>query len=165
MERRIILDLDYCIGCRSCAAACQVRFFGEKRILHSEVSSSGKSAYLPSPCRHCEDALCLRACPFGVIRRDEVKGITFQSSFECIGCSSCILACPFGVLEKGLSRHIAQKCDLCKGDTRSGATSTEVPRCVLSCPSGALLFLSEEEIKKEKVGVRFISRSPYWRRV
>uniref|UniRef100_A0A7C3YPI9 4Fe-4S dicluster domain-containing protein n=1 Tax=candidate division WOR-3 bacterium TaxID=2052148 RepID=A0A7C3YPI9_UNCW3 len=158
MERRIILNLDYCIGCRSCESACAARFWNERRIRHSEIVPPAREAFLPSPCRHCEDALCLKACPFGVIRRDEEKGIIFRSSFECIGCSSCILACPFGVMEKNLLRHIAPKCDLCR-DREEG------PRCVATCPTGALQFWAEEEIPKERVGVRFVSRSPYWRRV
>ncbi len=160
MEKVIIVDLDYCIGCRSCETACAARFFEERRIRYGLLSSSSglvEETITPLPCRHCEDALCLKACPFNVIRKDE-KGVVFQSSFECVGCSSCILACPFGVISGNLLRHISQKCDLCR-DRKEG------PRCVASCVSGALKYVEEKEIPKEKIGVRFISHSPYWRRV
>ncbi len=158
--KRIVLDLDYCIGCRSCESACAARFQEERRIRYGLVEKrmGGDRFVMPLACRHCEDALCLKSCPFGVIRRDEETGVIFQSGFECIGCSSCILACPFGVIERNLLRHISQKCDLCR-DRKEG------PRCVDSCVSGALKYLSEEEVPKEKIGVRVISRSPYWRRV
>jgi len=154
MQRRIVLDLDYCIGCRSCEAACRAAFKGEGRIRHGEI---GVEAYLPLACRHCEDPLCAAACPVEAITRDEKTGIVKRSSFRCIGCSSCVYACPFGVIDAPLVRHIAQKCDLCK-DREDG------PRCVATCASGALQFLSDEEIEKVKVGVRVMARSPFWRR-
>jgi len=154
MKRKIMLDLDYCIGCRSCEAACRATFKGEGRIRHGDI---GSEAYLPLACRHCEDPLCATACPVDAITKDEETGIVKRSSFECIGCSSCLYACPFGVIDVPLVRHISQKCDLC-------VDREEGPRCVVTCSSGALQFLAEDEIEKAKVGMRVISRSPFWRR-
>jgi len=154
MKRKIMLDLDYCIGCRSCEAACRAAFKGEGRIRHGDI---GSEAYLPLACRHCEDPLCATACPVDAITKDEETGIVKRSSFECIGCSSCLYACPFGVIDVPLVRHISQKCDLC-------VDREEGPRCVATCASGALQFLAEDEIEKAKVGMRVISRSPFWRR-
>lgn len=154
--KRIVLDLDYCIGCRSCEAACRVRYDGEARIRYGEIS---EKVYLPLACRHCQpEPLCAKACPFDVIKVDEKTGISIQSNFHCVGCRSCILACPFGVLDESLFGRIAQKCNLCS-DRKEG------PRCVATCASGALKFLSEEEYEKKMVGVRFISRSPFGRRI
>jgi anaerobic carbon-monoxide dehydrogenase iron sulfur subunit len=155
MAKRIVLDLDYCIGCRSCEAACRSRFQGEARIRYGEISPT---VYLPLACRHCQpDPLCAAACPFNVIKVDEKTGVSIQHSFHCVGCKSCILACPFGVLDESLLRRVSQKCNLC-ADREGG------PRCVASCASGALKFLSDEEYEKKRVGIRFISRSPFWRR-
>ncbi|MEO0080358.1 MAG: 4Fe-4S dicluster domain-containing protein [candidate division WOR-3 bacterium] len=155
MAKRIVLRLDYCIGCRSCEAACRSRFKGEARVRFAEVS---ETALVPLPCRHCEEPLCAAACPFEVIRRDAGTGIVYQSSFHCVGCRSCILACPFGVLDKELFRRMAQKCNLC-------SDRPEGPRCVATCPTGALQFIEESELKELRTGVRVAARSPNWRRV
>ncbi|MDI6839650.1 MAG: 4Fe-4S dicluster domain-containing protein [bacterium] len=154
MQKRIVLDLDYCVGCRSCVAACQSAFKGEGRIGISEIETM---AYLPLACRHCEDPLCAKACPQEAITKDDKTGIVRRASFLCIGCGSCIYACPFGVLDSPLIRHLAQKCDLCK-DREDG------PRCVATCVSGALKFLTDEEIEKIEVGRKFVSRLPFLRR-
>jgi Fe-S-cluster-containing hydrogenase component 2 len=151
-EKRIYLDLDYCIGCRSCEAACRSAF-NEARIRYGEVS---ETIYLPTTCRHCEEPLCARACPFEVLKVTE-NGLVLQASFHCVGCKSCILACPFGVLDQNLFNHVSQKCSLCS-DREAG------PRCVASCTSGALKYMTEAEAKKTIVSKRFISRSPFWRR-
>ncbi len=155
-ERRYLyLDLDLCIGCRSCESACRSYFENERRITINEIKPG---VILSHACKHCEEPLCLAACPFGVIRRDEERNIVFQASFHCVGCKSCALACPFGVIEDSLLNHVTQKCNLCYQNEQG-------PRCANSCVTGALKFITEKEIEKVKVGVRYLSRSPYWRRV
>lgn len=151
-EKRIFLDLDYCIGCRSCESACRSAF-SEARIRYGEIT---ETVNLPLACRHCEEPLCAAACPFEVLKVTE-NGLVLQASFHCVGCKSCILACPFGVLDSYLLNHASQKCNLC-ADRKDG------PRCVATCPSGALKFMTEQEAKKTIVGKRFLSRSPFWRR-
>lgn len=159
MAKRIVLDLDYCIGCQSCAAACQAAFQGEARIRYGEV---GPIATLPMACRHCEEPLCAAACPFQVLTVSGPDKLVVQSSFRCVGCRSCLLACPWGVIDEKLLRRITQKCNECAD--RASLTGQAGPRCVSACASGALKFLDESELPKAEVGRRFISRSPFWRR-
>lgn len=154
MAKRIVLDLDLCCDCRSCEAACRAAFKGEARIRHGDIPGE---AYLPLACRHCKDALCVAACPVNAISRDEKTGLVTRSSLICIGCQSCAFACPFGVIDAPLIRHISQKCNLCK-DREQG------PRCVAACSSGALQFLSEDEIKDYEIGMRLVSKHPFFRR-
>ncbi len=152
--KRIVLRLDYCIGCRSCEAACRSRFKGEARIGLGELDSS---TLLAQGCRHCEEPLCAAACPFQVIVRNPETGVVRKSDFHCVGCRSCSLACPFGVIEPGLVRQMSQKCTLC-------SDRPEGPRCVTTCPTGALRFVEEPDVPDKRTGARYLSRHAHWRR-
>jgi len=154
MAKRIVLDLDLCCGCRSCEASCRAAFKGEARIRHGDIDTV---AYLPLACKHCKEPLCANVCPVSAIRRNENSGLVIRAAFVCTGCRSCALACPFGVIDAPLVRHIAQKCNFCQ-DREDG------PRCVVACSSGALKYLSEEEIEKLEIGVHFISKDAFVRR-
>ena len=155
MAKRLVVQLDLCIGCRACEAACRSRFKGEARIRYAEVS---ETVSVPMPCRHCEEPLCAAACPFDVIVRDEQGGVVRQASFHCVGCRSCMLACPFGVIETELLRDVSQKCSLC-------SDRPEGPRCATTCPTGALQFVEEEKLAERKAGVGFAVRSVHGRRL
>jgi carbon-monoxide dehydrogenase iron sulfur subunit len=152
--KRLVLRLDYCIGCRSCEAACRSQFKGEARIRLGEASPA---VSLAQGCRHCEEPLCAAACPFQVIVRNPETGVVRKSDFHCVGCRSCALACPFGVIEPGLVRHMSQKCTLC-------SDRPEGPRCVTTCPTGALQFVEEPEKPEKQTGARYLSRHAHWRR-
>ena len=65
---------------------------------------------------------------------------------KCIGCKFCIAVCPFGVVDLRSDGKVALKCDLCLERTEEGLE----PACVNACPSGALRFLSAEELSKQK---------------
>lgn len=154
--KRLVVRLDYCIGCRACEAACQSRFNYEARIRHAEVDAT---TLIPQPCRHCEEPLCAAACPFEVIQRVPESGVVRKSDFHCVGCRSCSLACPFGVIPSTLLRDMSQKCDLCS-DRPDG------PRCAATCPTGALQFVEKAVITGEhQTGARHLARSTHWRRV
>ncbi len=154
MAKRLVLRMDYCIGCRSCEAACRSRYKGEARVRYGELAAQ---VYVPLSCRHCEEPLCVAACPFDVIRKDPETGIVSRSSFHCVGCRSCVLACPFGVMDTYLLRSTSQKCTLCD-DREDG------PRCAATCPTGALQFVEESELDEKKTGVGFAARFPHRRR-
>lgn len=154
MEKVVVLDLDLCCGCESCRAACMQSHHGEPRICHGNIAGE---ANLPSACRHCEEPLCAASCPTDALIKDAKTGLVVHRPFLCVGCQSCTFACPFGVIQQHLLRHIATKCDYCQ--EREGG-----PRCVASCSSFALKYISVDELPKVPLNDRFISRSPSWRR-
>ena len=131
VSRQLLLDPERCIGCKSCAAACFLGHVRSPGLFYEDVADSPA---MPMPCRQCEEAPCIAACPNEAMYEDE-HGIVRRSVVRCTGCRSCRLACPFGVIDE-IARHQVGKCDLCADRTPEGL----MPRCVAVCPSGALRF-------------------------
>ena len=142
VEKRIMLDLDRCIECKSCMAAC---YYGHGRMTGLSFVDIGP-ALLPVVCRQCSDPACVEVCPAKAMKRD-ARGVVARGIFMCRGCGSCVRACPFGMLSLELAGHQVAKCDLCEDRVSAGG----VPRCVAACTSGALRFESAESMEKNQV--------------
>jgi carbon-monoxide dehydrogenase iron sulfur subunit len=156
MAKTIIIDIEKCMGCRSCEFACAVAhsdskdpetiiITGEKPGYRINIESYGRNA-VPVHCNHCEEAACLLACPTGAIHRDSDKGPVLFETERCISCRMCVQACPFGVITISPTGKGVLKCDLCIERLEKG----QDPACVAHCPTGALLFIEEEDASKAK---------------
>ncbi len=159
VRKRVLIDLDRCVECGSCAAAC---YFSHGAMPIVQSARKGP-ALLPVICRQCNAAACVDACPREAMRRD-ADGVVRRALCLCIGCGSCARACPFGVLPVEVTRRQIAKCDLCADRT---VGDDGVPRCVAACPSGALQFADERtavEAKLLEVGGRTIGEHPFKRR-
>ena len=121
----IYVDLERCIFCHACEVACE-REHGESRI---SVEAVKDRASVPVSCHHCEVAPCAIVCPTGALYQ-EGSQVAFDEGL-CTRCGLCRLACPFGAVEAD-PVSMVQKCDLCP--------EWEVPPCVLTCPTEALIF-------------------------
>lgn len=142
IEKRVILDMDLCVECRSCGAAC---FYGHK--MQPVVNyAEGEKVHVPIICRQCKKPACVEACPNEAMWQDELT-VSKRSLVKCTGCGSCVRACPFGVLTDEMIRHAVPKCDLCEQRVLEGA----VPCCVETCPSGALSFGEVGEVERDKL--------------
>ena len=140
VTRRVVLNLDRCVECKSCSAAC---FYGH--IFYPGVEyGQAPAATIPIICKQCDEPACVEACSNEAMKRDE-NGVVWRSLMLCTGCKSCINACPFGVLGSDLNVGQVGKCDFCKDKLAVGLE----PRCVSTCPSGALKFAEEEELRQE----------------
>ena len=61
---------------------------------------------------------------------------------HCIGCGYCITGCPFNVPRISKKDSKAYKCTLCSDRVGVG----QEPACVKTCPTGALVFGSKEDM-------------------
>ena len=159
LTRRVLIDLDRCVECGSCAAACYYSH-GSMPIIQSARQGP---ALLPVICRQCKAAPCVDVCPVEAMIRDD-SGVVRRCLARCIGCGSCARACPFGLLPVEPTRRQIAKCDLCADRTAAGQG---VPRCVAACPAGALQFEDEHNAVDAKllvVGGRTIGEHPFKRR-
>jgi Fe-S-cluster-containing dehydrogenase component len=140
ITKRVILDMDKCVECRSCGAAC---FYGHKNMPIINYVDADK-VRVPIICRQCKKPACVDSCPNEAMVQNETT-VSHRLPTKCTGCLSCVRGCPFGVLTDEQVRHAVPKCDLCEGRVLAGG----VPRCVETCPSGALSFGEVADVERE----------------
>ena len=156
MKGSIFVQIKKCLSCHSCELACAVEHSASRdlvRAIHEDPPPAPRvrleqveGASIPLQCRHCEDAPCVTVCPSGAIEKLGPEQAVIIHEDKCIGCKFCIAVCPFGVVNLRSDGKVALKCDLCLSRTEEGLP----PACVTACPSGALCFLTAEELSKLK---------------
>ena len=97
----MVADLQRCVGCQTCTAACKqanatAPFVQWRRVLDIEAGSYPKVSrtFVPVGCQHCEDPPCMHVCPSTATRR-RADGIVTIDYDLCIGCAYCAVACPY----------------------------------------------------------------------
>ena len=117
---RLIIDEFYCWGCKTCEVACKQEHeapTGVKLIDVREVFSKDKDGrpnllFQPNVCRHCDEPLCVPACPVeAIVQRED--GIVILDDGECTGCEACLEACPYDAIDFDKVNGVARKCNLC----------------------------------------------------
>ena len=161
-----LIDVSKCIGCKACQSACMewndirdeigsnAGIYDNPRDLSadswtvmrfSEVEvEKDKLEWLirKDGCMHCADPGCLKACPAPGAIIQYSNGIVDFHEENCIGCGYCIAGCPFNVPRISKKDNKAYKCTLCSDRVGVGLE----PACVKSCPTGALVFGSKEDM-------------------
>lgn len=161
-----LIDVSKCIGCKACQAACME--WNDVRdeigtcegvydnppnlsaeswtvMRFSEVElEEGKLEWLirKDGCMHCADPGCLKACPSPGAIIQYANGIVDFHEENCIGCGYCITGCPFDVPRISQKDNKAYKCTLCSDRVAVGME----PACIKSCPTGALVFGSKDDM-------------------
>lgn len=117
MRYAMAIDLDRCIGCRTCAVICKDHNAEPRGIWWNRVFAPGAPEYgtsvivdgmprmefLPISCQHCENAPCQQVCPTGATYTDDT-GTVLVDYEKCIGCRYCITACPYEVRQFNWSK-------------------------------------------------------------
>jgi len=150
----MIADIDRCVGCQTCTAACRHANATSpavewRRVLDVEAGAfpNVSRTFVPVGCQHCAEAPCTDVCPTRATwRRDD--GIVVMDYDLCIGCAYCEVACPYQARFKidaqnfayggGAMRHerqreeprrvgVAQKCTFCSDRIDFGLTNGLTP--------------------------------------
>lgn len=99
-------------------------------------------------CMHCAEPGCLKACPSPGAIVKYANGIVDFNQDKCIGCGYCITGCPFDVPRLSEKDKKAYKCTLCSDRVSVGLE----PACVKTCPTGAIVFGSKDDMKEHAAG-------------
>jgi anaerobic dimethyl sulfoxide reductase subunit B (iron-sulfur subunit) len=149
------IDQSRCIGCNTCTVACMqwhdiqpgsVRWM---RVYQWEKGTfpNTRLHIMPVPCYHCENPVCVSACPNGAIYKETQYGAVLVDSEKCTGTRKCWMACPYGApqFDGDEPGRKMSKCNMCIDRLEQGA----IPICVASCSMRALEFGPLEELEKK----------------
>jgi carbon-monoxide dehydrogenase iron sulfur subunit len=152
--KRVYIREQFCIGCHLCEVYCQLQHSHSRDIIKAFKKEASRplsgarveergSLALSVRCQHCQEPLCLYACPAGALNLDAGSGLIVYNPERCIGCWSCVLACPLGAIKRDADAGRVFKCDLCPGE--------ETPACVANCPNEALVYMEVPEDNKDRL--------------
>ena len=150
----IAIDVNKCVGCYNCFLTCRDEFAGNDYPGYSapQPMSGGnwikvkeiergsypyvKVDHITMTCSHCEDAACVRLDQSGAVYR-RPDGIVMIDPVKAKGNKGIVNTCPYRRIEWNEELSLPQKCTMCAHLLDAGDPE---PRCVESCPSGALAF-------------------------
>ena len=149
-EYGLVVDLERCIGCRTCTIACKVEHGIEvgSGIRVETVGSPHEDTpageypnlsmtFTPVTCMQCRQPACLDACPTEAICQ-RADGIVLIDEGKCNGCQVCLPACPYGAWSSTTSCSLPRKCNLCSERLDRAPT---ILRAVLSRASQFLVAI------------------------
>jgi len=150
----MVVDLDRCVGCQACTAACRqtngtLPGVQWRKVLDVEFGEypNVQRVFLPVGCQHCADPPCMHVCP-STATRQRGDGIVTIDYDLCIGCAYCAVACPYQArfkVEKPSFAHgdrpteleqfqfderqlgVAQKCTFCSDRIDDGLARGLIP--------------------------------------
>ena len=141
-----IIDLNKCIGCRSCFVACKSENRTPLRtdwrfVVERESGSfpNPKREFISLACNHCDEPACLKSCPVDAISKRDSDGVVLIDQEKCIGCKYCQFACPYGAPRIDRDTGKLTKCTMCMHRLDAGLQ----PACADACLTGAITFVED----------------------
>jgi len=170
----VLHDINRCVGCRSCEAACNKvnelqspdRAFTDLSVLdkkrrttsdaytvvnrYDPATGTGREKEEPVfrkiQCNHCLEPACASACFVRAFTKTKEGAVTYDASV-CVGCRYCMIACPFNIPAYEYDEAFTprvMKCTMCHPRIMKG----QIPGCVESCPKEALTFGKRDDLIK-----------------
>lgn len=164
----MVADLERCVGCQTCTAACRhanatspaVQW---RKVLDIEAGTypNVSRIFVPVGCQHCADPPCMHVCPTTATRQ-RADGIVTIDYDLCIGCAYCEVACPYqarflihephfaynAATQNEIERFdsarfgVAQKCTFCSDRVdfgiENGLTPGTDPRATPACVNSCI---------------------------
>lgn len=150
MSLGFYVDLQRCIGCRTCQVACK-----DRRDLQSagprprRVDSFECGTYpdvslfhLALSCNHCDEPACVAGCPTAALHKADDGTVQYDAD-RCVVCRNCMMVCPYGAPQHDEDANLIAKCDACKALRDAGRN----PVCVDACPMRAIEFGELDELR------------------
>lgn len=146
-----LFDATQCIGCSACIVACAETNYPDmlegtiegwnwipSNIRKVTLERVRRPVQILVQCQHCEDAPCIKTCPFGANYHDPETGLVKTDPRRCVGCDYCIASCPYDVRWPHPKSGLPMKC-MGKG-CEDLVDAGKEPACVASCPVRARMF-------------------------
>ncbi|MDP5148337.1 dimethylsulfoxide reductase subunit B [Shewanella sp. ULN5] len=156
-------DPGKCNGCKACHIACKDKFDANLGVIprrvyeyigggfvegtNNTVTCNTFGYYISISCNHCDNPVCVKACPTGAMHKRREDGFVHVAEDLCIGCGSCARACPYDAPQLDPIRKVMIKCDGCFERVSEG----KKPICVAGCTQKALQF-DDIEVLRGKYG-------------
>ena len=153
----IAINSARCMACYACFMACKDEHCGWDTALSKAQPEMGqywmnivewergdnerrvKTATVPTPCNHCDNAACQKAAKDGAVYTRE-DGIVIIDPEKAVGQKQIVDACPIGAIYWNEALQLPQKCTMCAELLDDPDYPGFEPRCVEACPNQALVF-------------------------
>ena len=166
----LIVDVAECTNCNNCFIASKDEYVGNEikgysvpqplhghkwiNILKRERGRYPRIdvTYVPTMCNHCDDAPCMRQGGDAVRKRDD--GIVIIDPEKAVNRKDIVESCPYGAIWWNDEYSVPQAWTF---DAHLLDRGWDKPRCVQSCPTGAMqvVKITDEEmasvVKEEKL--------------
>lgn len=136
-------NADNCIACHACESACSEKNNLPPHLAFRKVGYIEGGSYpdtvrlnISMACNHCEDPVCLKACPTRAYTKYAEYGAVLQDPNICFGCGYCTWVCPYNAPQLDPVNGQVEKCNMCVDRLEQGLK----PACVAACLGNALDF-------------------------